>query len=140
MGRLLWQEQKQEKIMDIWHRLIELEKKSEDYGLAWPDAMQILQQIESECVEIREHLQQKQFDKKALQEEIGDLMHAVMSLAWYCQFDSYQTLVNSCDKFERRFEMIQLISKEQNLDNLKGLNFTQLMEIWNEAKKRLRVK
>lgn len=123
--------------MLIWQRLKHLEEASCEFGLAWPDAETILQQIESECKEIREQLLKENSDKKALQEEIGDLLHAATSLAWFCQFDAHQTLLNSCDKFEKRLEMMKTIAAEQGLHHMKNQSFEALMRVWDEAKQRL---
>ena len=136
MSVVLWQVSKR-KMMDIWKKLVELEEMSIDVGLCWPDASQIMSQIESECLEIREHLNGNEYDKKELQEEIGDLMHAVMSLAWFCGFDSKKTLENSSIKIETRLKMMQMIAKEQGVLNFKNKSFDELMEIWSEAKRRL---
>ncbi len=121
-------------IVDIWERLVDLEKKSEDFGLAWPNSLEIIQQIESECREIREHLEQKNFDKAALSSEIGDLMHAVMSLSWFCGFDSKKVLVESCNKFEGRLNMMKKLAQAEGLPNLKGQDFNVLMRYWARAK------
>jgi uncharacterized protein YabN with tetrapyrrole methylase and pyrophosphatase domain len=123
--------------MHIWQRLKHLEESSCEFGLAWPDAMTILQQIESECKEIREHLEKETCDKNALQEEIGDLLHAATSLAWFCQFDAQQTLSSSCDKFEKRLDMMKKIAADQGLQHMKGQSFQELLQIWDEAKRRL---
>ena len=123
--------------MHIWQRLKHLEEASCEFGLAWPDALTILQQIESECKEIREHLEKENCDKQALQEEIGDLLHAATSLAWFCQLDTQKTLSSSCDKFEKRLNMMKKIAAEQGLQHMKGESFQTLLQIWDEAKRRL---
>lgn len=123
--------------MHIWQRLKHLEEASYEFGLAWPDALTILQQIESECKEIREHLEKEKCDNNALQEEIGDLLHAATSLAWFCRFDAKQTLSASCDKFEMRLDMMKKIAAEQGLQHMKGQSFQELLQIWDEAKRRL---
>lgn len=123
--------------MDIWQRLIELEKNATDFGLTWPDALTILQQIESECREIREQLAEKIQDDALLSAEIGDLMHAVMSLSWFCGFDSHQVLTQSCDKFANRLQMMKIIAKEQGLNHLQSKSFSELMLMWKLAKARL---
>lgn len=123
--------------MDIWKRLVKLEKEGHDFGLAWPDSLTILQQIESECLEIREHLECPSLNQDALAEEIGDLMHAVMSLSWFCGLDSKTVLNKSCDKFENRLNMMKLIAQEEGYQTLKGQPFNVLLEYWEEAKIRL---
>jgi uncharacterized protein YabN with tetrapyrrole methylase and pyrophosphatase domain len=123
--------------MNIWQRLVDLEKKSEDFGLKWPDALTILQQIESECREIREHLDMKNPRMDELSAEIGDLMHATMSLAWFLGFESQNVLDQACGKFEKRLAMMQVIAHEQGEEDLRGKDFNSLLQVWKEAKSRL---
>lgn len=125
--------------MRIWERLKHLEEASCEFGLTWPDAETILQQIESECKEIREQLMKENQDKQALQEEIGDLLHASMSLAWFCNFDAQKTLVASCTKFEKRLLMMKKIAAEMGLQHMRGQSIKILMHVWDEAKRRLSI-
>jgi len=120
--------------MQIWQRLASLEKESEEFGLAWPNALEILSQIESECREIREHFEAGDYKSSALQQEIGDLMHAVMSLSWFCGFDSLATLSSSCDKFALRLNTMKMIAQEHGLQNVKHYSFDELMLLWKKAK------
>ncbi|MDQ5884301.1 MAG: hypothetical protein QG556_640 [Pseudomonadota bacterium] len=123
--------------VDIWHRLIDLEHKAADFGLTWPNAITIMQQIESECREIREQLNETNQDSVLLSAEIGDLMHAVMSLSWFCGFDSHDVLKQSCDKFDTRLQMMKTIAKEQGLEHMKDKSFSELIEYWQLSKSRL---
>ena len=121
--------------MTILKRLAALELEAADYGFKWETPNQIMTQIESECVEIHEHLNNpEQRDK--LQEEIGDLLHAVFSLCVFSKFDPETTLLNSINKFERRLRAVKQITHEQGLNSLNGHSFDELMAIWNQAKKR----
>lgn len=119
----------------IFEDLEHLEKEAVLFGLQWETATQIMKQIRSECLEIEEHLEVK--DKRAaLQDEIGDLLHAVFSLCTYCNFDTELTLQKSLDKFKHRLNAMKAIAKEHNLENLQGKSFDELMDYWNLAKQR----
>jgi len=78
----------------------------------------------------------KDCNQKKLQEEIGDLLHAVFSLCIFCQFEAEETLLNSINKFERRFNMIKSLAKENGLNTLHGHSFDELMILWHQAKQR----
>ena len=118
--------------------IVKLEKDSVEFGLSWPNSMEILKQIESECREIREHLESGDDKSLALEEEIGDLMHAAMSLSWFCGFDSLNVLQKSCNKFELRLNTMKCIAKEQGIENVKHYSFDELMLLWKAAKERIR--
>lgn len=50
-----------------------------------------MSQIKSECAEIDEHLNDCDADKLKLQEEIGDLLHAVFSLTVFVNLTQRNT-------------------------------------------------
>lgn len=121
--------------MNILEKLTYLEKEAEDFGFKWENPHQIMAQIQSECVEINEHLDSTPSeDKIKLQEEIGDLMHAVFSLCVFCKLSPEETLTNSVNKFERRFNAVKVLAQENALQTLNGMSFDELMKFWDKAK------
>ncbi len=124
--------------MNVWKKVELLEHEAAEFGLQWETTTQILEQIQSECREISEHLQPTLGkDSASAQEEIGDLMHAVFSLCIYCQFSPKETFQKTLKKFERRLHAVKLIAQEKNCSNLHGHSYKELMAIWNLAKKRV---
>lgn len=113
-------------------KLSQLEKEAEDFGFKWDSAEQVIAQIQSETQEILVHIKDK--DQKKLQEEIGDLLHAAFSLCLFCGFDPEETLSNSVNKFERRFNSVKQLASEQGLTTLNGKSFDELMRFWDAAK------
>ena len=123
--------------MNLLEKAQLLEREASEFGFEWENAYQIIAQIKSECVEVCEHLgatQDKNTDIR-LQEEIGDLLHAVLSLCVFCNYNPTETLENSLVKFEKRLKMVKEIAKEQGHTNLSGHSFEALMSIWDKAKK-----
>lgn len=118
--------------MNIVDKLVSLENEASAFGFKWETPDQILAQIQSEVSEIDVHL--KDGDRKKLQEEIGDLMHAVFSLCVFCQFDAEETLENSVKKFQRRFKAVQQLAADRGWSTLNGKSFDELMVLWGEAK------
>jgi uncharacterized protein YabN with tetrapyrrole methylase and pyrophosphatase domain len=96
-------------------------------------------QIQSECVEVNEHLVDEMTEaKKAdLQDEIGDLLHAVFSLCVFCKLSPKDTLMKTLEKFEQRLNAVKAIAEEQGLASLNGYPFDELMVIWQQAKTRV---
>ena len=124
--------------MNLLEKIELLEREAAEFGFQWDTADQIMEQIQSECAEISEHLQsQHNKNNSALQEEIGDLLHAVFSLSVYCQFSPRVTLRNTLEKFERRLQAVKTIAEEKKLSNLHEQSFDERMNIWNQAKKRV---
>jgi uncharacterized protein YabN with tetrapyrrole methylase and pyrophosphatase domain len=71
--------------------LIAVEKAARDFGFDWPDTEMILNQVVSECQEVREALLNKEPDYR-IQEEIGDLLHTAISLCLFAGYNVDQTL------------------------------------------------
>ena len=122
--------------MKILEKIVTLENEADAFGFRWENASQIIDQIESECQEIREELKtcSNSHENLKLQEEIGDLFHAVFSLCVFCQFDPETTLGRTTDKFERRLHFVKQIAREEGYSSLEGFSFEDLMKIWSKAK------
>jgi NTP pyrophosphatase (non-canonical NTP hydrolase) len=60
------------------------ELEAQEFGFFWENFHQLIQQIQSECVEIQEAWTKG--NSLHLQEEIGDLIQATVSLAVGCRF------------------------------------------------------
>ncbi len=125
--------------MELLDKVVDLENEASAFGFRWENTDQIMSQIQSECLEINEHLGQGVLaaNQKELQEEIGDLLHAVFSLCVFCNLSPRQTLADTLDKFERRLNAVKAISEEQGLTHLNGFSFDELMAIWGKAKVRV---
>ena len=122
--------------MDFLEKVAELEHEADQFGFRWENTSQIMEQIQSECVEINEHLHQgaSAVNQPELQEEIGDLLHAVFSLCVFCKLSPKDTLEKTLIKFERRLSAVKKLAQENGLTNLNGHSFDELMHIWRKAK------
>lgn len=125
---------------DILDKVTEMEIKAADFGFNWENPQQILEQITSECQEVQEALALHKEDllqksKDELQSEIGDLMHATMSLCVFCNFSIEETLEKNLLKFQKRFAEVVRLAHEAGHTTLQGQSFEKLMEFWQKAKK-----
>lgn len=118
---------------NIIERLAILEKQAVDNGFAWPNAEMILDQIESECQEIRDAINQKEC-RDRIQEEIGDLLHAAFSLCIFVGFDAQETLTQATNKIEKRLLTLFKIAREHGYTDLKNESIETLMSLWRLAK------
>ncbi|HAU1796536.1 TPA: nucleotide pyrophosphohydrolase [Legionella pneumophila] len=124
--------------MAIFEEIEQLEQEAAAFGLQWETKEQIMTQIRNECLEIEEHLHFPE-QRDALQDEIGDLLHAVFSLCVFSNFSPELTLRKSLDKFEHRLNAMKDIAKEQGLSHLREKSFDELMQYWQQAKARTKL-
>jgi uncharacterized protein YabN with tetrapyrrole methylase and pyrophosphatase domain len=115
-------------------KLIKLEKDACSFGFEWPDIESILEQVSSECDEVKDALHNKESQER-VQEEIGDLLHTVVSLCLFAGFDPEDTMTKSVDKFGNRMDLVKIVAKRRGLDSLKGKSTEFMLELWDEAKK-----
>ena len=110
----------------------EQELVAKKFGFYWENFDQLMKQIEDECFEIREAWHEKNVFH--LQEEVGDLIQAAISLAVFCQLDPQETLSKSIEKFQRRYDRVVELAHGDGYDNLHNQPFEILMDYWNRAK------
>lgn len=118
---------------DIIKKVEIIEKQAKDYGFYWPNTDAVMQQILSECQEVEELLDKPKSER--LQEEIGDLLHATISLCVFCGYDTKVTLEQALNKFEKRFNMTKVFSQKAGHHNMHGQSMNEMMKYWDMAKK-----
>lgn len=110
----------------------EQEAQAREFGFYWENINQLIEQIQSECVEIQEAW--KKNNKIHLQEEVGDLIQATVSLAVFCNLDPHETLFKSIQKFQKRYNKVVQLARRDGYDNLQQQPFELLMDYWKQAK------
>lgn len=118
---------------DVIERLATLEKQAADHGFAWPNVEMVLDQVQSECQEIRQAVHQNEGPDR-VQEEVGDLLHAALCLCFYMDINIEATLTKSANKFEKRLSAMLKIAAEQGYTDLKNENLDTLLQLWSLAK------
>lgn len=114
------------------------EKESEKFGFYWENFGQLMDQVLSECKEVSEaHILG---NREFLEEEVGDLIQAAISLAVYCKLDPREALRKSIEKFQKRYDAVVLMAKEEGHDHLHDHSFDEMMRYWNTAKEQLKPK
>ncbi|KAF3362719.1 Uncharacterized protein PHSC3_000706 [Chlamydiales bacterium STE3] len=114
------------------------EKAARAFGFYWENTAQLIAQIQSECAEVQEAWERQ--DSNHLQEELGDLIQATVSLAIFCNFDPHETLKKSIDKFQKRYDVLVSLAQEDGYSHLKEQPFSVLLNYWDKAKKLVNAK
>ncbi|WP_460451353.1 nucleoside triphosphate pyrophosphohydrolase [Alsobacter sp. SYSU BS001988] len=112
-------------------RAVKLQAKASTVGFDWNDARLVLAKIREEIGEVEQALDQG--DRRAVADEVGDILFAVANLARHLDADPEAALRGTNAKFERRFAFIerQLAASgrtpaQASLDEMDAL--------WNAAK------
>lgn len=121
--------------MDLLKEVECQEIAAKEFGFYWESIEQLIEQIVSECREIEEAY--RKGDKRHLQEELGDLMGASISIAIFCGFCPSETLKYSIDKFQKRYDALVELVKQDGKKNLKNHSLDVLMDYWKKAKTRV---
>jgi uncharacterized protein YabN with tetrapyrrole methylase and pyrophosphatase domain len=126
-----------DKLNSPLHDFIVSDKDARDFGFEWPNTESILAQIHSECEEIKQAINSQESNER-IQEEIGDLLHATAALCIFAGFDLEQTLGKMTQKFNNRMQIMKELTKQHGLPNLKGKSTKFMLELWDEAKNKLK--
>jgi uncharacterized protein YabN with tetrapyrrole methylase and pyrophosphatase domain len=113
-------------------RVEEQEIDARKFGFYWEHINQLIEQIQSECIEVQEAWQKN--DRTHLQEEIGDLMQAAVSLAVFCDLDPHETLLKGIEKFQKRYDTVVKLARQDGHQTLHQQSFEVLLGYWKRAK------
>ena len=106
-------------------RAEKLQKRAARTGFDWPDAQGAIAKIAEELDEVRAAA-----DQVEREEEVGDLLFAVVNLARHMKVDPEVALRAGNAKFERRFRAME----EAAGDQFAGLSLDDKEALWRSAK------
>lgn len=117
-------------------RVEKQELEAKEFGFYWENFDQLIEQIQNECVEVQEAWGKNDFTH--LQEEIGDLIQAAVSLAVFCKLDPHDTLLKSIEKFQQRYDTVVQLAHKDGYETLHNQPFDVLINYWNRAKSQIK--
>lgn len=126
-----------EKVMDKLNKSLpallmaeEVQKKAKKVGFdwdsqegAWDKLLEEVEELKLACVE-----------KKGMEEELGDLLFAVVNVARFIKVSPEVALYKTIQKFLRRFNYIEEKLAEKGL-KWEQMELNELDKFWNEAKR-----
>ena len=108
-----------------------ISKKAVKVGFEWPNENSLYDCVFSEFDEFKQACDNN--DRENMEEELGDILFAVVNLARWNKIDAEQALIKSNKKFEQRFRKME----ELALKPLIEYSFEEFDELWKLAKKSL---
>ena len=110
-----------------------LGKRAASVGFDWPDASGARSKLDEELAEFDASV--RAGDRAAMEDELGDVLLSLTSIARHHGIDPEQSLLHANRKFERRFAaMEQLLAAREGAPE--DLSLEQWEALWNAAKQR----
>ncbi|SET62667.1 nucleoside triphosphate pyrophosphohydrolase [Thalassotalea agarivorans] len=108
-----------------------IQKRCANVGFDWDNINDVLAKVKEEVQEVEEELDTP---GDALNEELGDLLFAVVNLCRHAKQDPEYLLKQANRKFTSRFKTVEQLAqdKQQSLD---AMSLQQLDQLWDIAKK-----
>ena len=108
-----------------------ISKKAVKCGFEWPDEESLYDCIKSEFKEYKEASATN--DKAHMEEEMGDILFAVVNLARWNKIDAEQALIKANQKFMMRFRKMEELAQKP----LEDYSFEEFDALWKAAKQAL---
>lgn len=108
-----------------------ISKRAVKTGFEWPNEESLYDCVMSEIEEFKEAEIEK--DKNHMEEEMGDILFAIVNLARWNKIDAEQALLKANKKFEKRFRKMEDLATKP----LNNYSFEEFDNLWKQAKKSL---
>jgi nucleoside triphosphate diphosphatase len=107
------------------------QSKAARVNFDWTELKDVVAKVDEELGEVKTAMIGQ--DREAIEDEIGDLLFAVVNLARKCQLDAESALQKATDKFVGRFNRLEDELRAQS-KKLGDVDLAELDQIWNEIK------
>ena len=109
---------------------LKISKKAVKKGFEWPNLVSLYDCITSE---FQEFISAKTQEEK--EEEMGDILFALVNLARWKKIDPEQALLNANNKFIQRFKKMEELAEKP----LEEYSFEEYDTLWKQAKKEIKL-
>ena len=117
--------------LDPLHKAHRIQDRVSAVGFDWDDATGALEKVQEEVGEVREALTHE--DDPRLEEELGDLLFAVVNLIRLAGSHSATALEHANRKFSRRFTRLEAMAVEMDV-SIPDAPLEVLDAMWDEVK------
>lgn len=118
-------------------RATKLQKRAARVGFDWPDLSPVVAKLEEELGELNELIEIPDSENEewqdALEDELGDVLFAVVNVARHLDVEPERALRRANRKFESRFQKIEQ-HFENKAENMIDASLGELERLWVEAK------
>ena len=110
-----------------------LQERAAGVGFDWPDAAGPMAKVQEETAEVARAAEEGRTEQ--VEEEVGDLLFAVVNLARKLNVEPNAALERANQKFTRRFEGVEALAEERGVQ-IGRASLEELDKLWDEVKRR----
>lgn len=108
-----------------------ISKRAVKVGFEWDKVETLWNCVNSELAEFKEACEEKNIEH--MEEEMGDILFAIVNLARWYKLDAEQCLITANNKFMKRFRKMEELSTKPLVE----YSFEEFDQLWKSAKKLL---
>jgi MazG family protein len=108
-----------------------LQERVAGVGFDWKDARGPLNKVKEETAEVEREMGSG--ERGAVEDEVGDLLFAIVNLARKLGVEPNQALEKANDKFTRRFEAVEQLAAQRGVE-IGRASLEELDKLWEEIK------
>jgi len=112
-------------------RAEKVQKRAAKVGFDWSELPPVIEKVREEVAEVEGAIASGKAE--AIEDEIGDLLFAVVNLARKVKVDGEVALQRATDKFSTRFRAVEALAKERGL-KMEKMSLAEMDRLWEEVK------
>jgi ATP diphosphatase len=116
-------------------RAQKIQRQCSKVGFDWTEILPVVDKIHEEIEEVLAEVNAPEPNQQAVEEEIGDLLFAVVNLARHTSVNAETALIKANRKFEKRFRQVEQVIEEQGL-SMESADMQQMEAAWQLIKSR----
>ena len=114
----------------LW-RAEKIQSKASKAGFEWRSMEEAFSKLPEETEELREAIRTE--DAEAIEEELGDLLFAVVKISRFCSVDPEKALHRACEKFIRRFSSVESAAARTG-KQISDLSYEEMLRLYGQTK------
>ncbi|WP_416307749.1 nucleoside triphosphate pyrophosphohydrolase [Neptunicella sp. SCSIO 80796] len=114
-------------------RANKIQKRCAKVGFDWPELAPVVDKIHEEIDEVMQEVNQPKMDQQAVEEEMGDLLFAVVNLSRHLKVEPETALRKANHKFEQRFRAVEQHFIQRDLA-IEQATLDEMEDVWQRVK------
>jgi ATP diphosphatase len=117
----------------VLHKALNIQLECAKLGFDWPEVAPVFDKVLEEIEEVKTEVYADKQQQQKIEDEIGDLLFAVVNLSRHLDVNPEIALEKASEKFTKRFMLVEQFAAAQDVE-LTSLNLDALELLWQEAK------